>query len=81
MLLVGLGLAFLAYHPSKTIRRIDPARMAYHFGGLYTFLRNKWYFDEVYDALFVRPTLAIARAIAAVRPPGHRRHRRRRGPA
>ena len=60
VLVVGIGLAFLAYHPSKTIRRIDPARMANHLGGLYGLFVNKWYFDEVYQALFVRPTLAIA---------------------
>ncbi len=29
-------------------------------GGLYTFLKNKWYFDEVYDRVFVRPAIAIA---------------------
>ncbi|QDV33528.1 NADH-quinone oxidoreductase subunit L [Tautonia plasticadhaerens] len=61
VLVVGIGLAFLAYHPSKTIRRIDPARMAGQLGGLYGLFVNKWYFDEVYQALFVRPTLAIAR--------------------
>jgi NADH-quinone oxidoreductase subunit L len=25
---------------------------------LHTFLLNKWYFDELYDFLFVRPALA-----------------------
>ncbi len=29
--------------------------------GLYRFLLNKWYFDELYDALFVRPAFAIGR--------------------
>ena len=29
---------------------------------LYRFLLNKWYFDELYDFLFVRPAFAIGRA-------------------
>ncbi len=31
------------------------ARWAQAMPGLYRFLLNKWYFDELYDALFVRP--------------------------
>ncbi len=64
VLVVGVGLAFLAYHPNKTIRRIDPARMAHHFGGLYTLFLNKWYLDEIYGALVVNPVLSTARGLA-----------------
>jgi len=32
------------------------------FPRLYQFLLNKWYFDELYDFLFVRPAFAIGRA-------------------
>jgi NADH-quinone oxidoreductase subunit L len=32
-----------------------PQRLARRFQGLYLFLLNKWYFDELYDRLFVRP--------------------------
>ncbi len=28
---------------------------------LYLFLKNKWYFDEVYDVIFVRPAKTIGR--------------------
>jgi NADH-quinone oxidoreductase subunit L len=28
---------------------------------LYLFLLNKWYFDEIYDAIFVRPAQALGR--------------------
>jgi NADH-quinone oxidoreductase subunit L len=28
---------------------------------LYLFLLNKWYFDEIYDAIFVRPARALGR--------------------
>jgi NADH:ubiquinone oxidoreductase subunit 5 (subunit L)/multisubunit Na+/H+ antiporter MnhA subunit len=43
-------------------RLYDPKYAVQRFGGLYKFLVNKWYFDELYHILFVRPTLALARA-------------------
>ncbi len=36
------------------------------FAGVYQFLRQKWYFDELYDWLFVKPTLVVSRAIAGL---------------
>jgi len=33
--------------------------LARAFPGLYQFLLNKWYFDELYDFLFVRPAFAL----------------------
>ncbi len=36
-----------------------PARLAAAQSGLYRFLLNKWYFDELYDFLFVRPAKRI----------------------
>jgi len=38
-----------------------PAALSQNFGGLYRFVLNKWYFDELYDAIFVKPTLRIAK--------------------
>ncbi|OYV38378.1 MAG: NADH-quinone oxidoreductase subunit L [Acidocella sp. 20-61-6] len=38
-----------------------PAALSQRFSGLYRFLLNKWYFDEVYDALLVKPTLRLAK--------------------
>ncbi|MCA1748483.1 MAG: NADH-quinone oxidoreductase subunit L, partial [Sphingomonadales bacterium] len=56
-MLAGLAIAWLAY-----IRHSDwPARFAGQFGVLYRFLLNKWYFDEIYNAIFVRPAFAIGR--------------------
>ena len=50
-MLLGLGLAWLFY-----IRNPDlPKRLAAQQRPLYLFLLNKWYFDEIYDALIVRP--------------------------
>jgi NADH-quinone oxidoreductase subunit L len=36
-------------------------QLAGAFPRLYQFLLNKWYFDELYDAIFVRPAFAIGR--------------------
>lgn len=48
---LGLGLSFHMY-----MRRPDiPGRLAAQFPGVYQFLLNKWYFDELYDFIFVRP--------------------------
>jgi len=47
----GLGLSWFFY-----IRRPDiPKALAETNGPIYRFLLNKWYFDELYDLIFVRP--------------------------
>ena len=38
-----------------------PARWAANKGVVWSFLYNKWYFDEAIDFLIVRPALAIGR--------------------
>jgi NADH-quinone oxidoreductase subunit L len=56
---VGFGVAWLFY-----IRRPDiPAELARQHVVLYRFLLNKWYFDEIYDFLIVRPTLWLGRLL------------------
>jgi NADH-quinone oxidoreductase subunit L len=58
-MLAGLGLAWLFY-----IRRPElPGALARQQHGLYQFLLNKWYFDELYDFLFVRPTFWLGRML------------------
>jgi NADH-quinone oxidoreductase subunit L len=54
----GILLAFALYMGAPQI----PARIAAAVPGLYRFLLNKWYFDELYDRIFVQP----ARRLAAV---------------
>ena len=50
-MILGLGLAIQFY-----ILRPDlPGKLAAQQRPLYLFLLNKWYFDEIYDFLFVRP--------------------------
>ncbi len=55
--LAGIALAYLLYMAAPGL----PARLAATFRGLYLFLLNKWYFDELYDAIFVRPGWSLAR--------------------
>ena len=57
--LIGFAIAYYYYilHPDL------PARMAAKKGMLYTFLYNKWYFDELYDLLFVRPAMTLGRLL------------------
>jgi NADH-quinone oxidoreductase subunit L len=49
--LAGIAVAFVFYILTPGL----PARLAAAFRPVYLFLLNKWYFDEVYDWLFVRP--------------------------
>ncbi|WP_116089840.1 NADH-quinone oxidoreductase subunit L [Sphingomonas crusticola] len=57
VMIIGFVLAYYAYVADKTV----PARFTATFQGLYAFLLNKWYFDELYDFLFVRPAFALGR--------------------
>jgi NADH-quinone oxidoreductase subunit L len=54
----GLGVLFaiLFYYA----RRLDPAEAREQFPGVHRFLWHKWYFDELYSAIVVRPALVIA---------------------
>jgi NADH-quinone oxidoreductase subunit L len=55
--IAGFLIAFYYY----IVRPELPAQMAARKGMLYTFLYNKWYFDELYDFLFVRPAQRFGR--------------------
>ncbi|TIU48655.1 MAG: NADH-quinone oxidoreductase subunit L [Mesorhizobium sp.] len=50
-MVIGLALAWKFYIRSPEM----PVDLAGRHRGLYAFLLNKWYFDELYDFLFVRP--------------------------
>ena len=58
-MLAGLALAYVYYIQSPGL----PAATARAFRPLYLFFLNKWYIDELYDFLFVRPAFAIGRAL------------------
>ncbi|TVQ70801.1 MAG: NADH-quinone oxidoreductase subunit L [Balneolaceae bacterium] len=53
----GLAFAWLVYQK----RAISAEMMAAKMGRLYHGSRNKWYFDEMYEAVFVNGTLALTR--------------------
>jgi NADH-quinone oxidoreductase subunit L len=55
--IIGFLVAFYYYilHPEL------PKKLADRRGMLYLFLYNKWYFDELYDFLFVQPALKLGR--------------------
>jgi NADH-quinone oxidoreductase subunit L len=50
-MLIGFGVAYDFYVRSPE----KPGNLAGRHRGLYAFLLNKWYFDELYDFLFVNP--------------------------
>ena len=56
-MLIGFVTAWIFYIRDPSI----PGRLAAQQPILYRFLLNKWYFDEVYDFLFVRSAKALGR--------------------
>ncbi len=56
---VGIGLAVLMYLVWTGL----PGKLARLFRPLYLMSYNKWYFDELYDLLFVRPAFYIGRGL------------------
>jgi NADH-quinone oxidoreductase subunit L len=59
--IAGVGAAFAYFY------RKQPSREFLYAPGAawYTFLLRKWYFDEAYDAAFVKPTVELAHVAAA----------------
>jgi NADH-quinone oxidoreductase subunit L len=59
MMAIGFVIAWEFY-----IRRPElPVELARQHEPLYRFLLNKWYFDEIFDFLLVRPTLWLGRLL------------------
>ncbi len=56
-MLIGFGTAYLFYIRNPSL----PGRLAENQRPLYLFLKNKWYFDEIYDFLFVKPAVWIGK--------------------
>ncbi len=56
-MLLGLGLAFYFYLSNQKV----PALLAKELNILYQFLLNKWYFDEIYEAIIVKPITFISK--------------------
>jgi NADH-quinone oxidoreductase subunit L len=59
MMALGFLVAWIFYIRKPYL----PAELARQHEVLYRFLLNKWYFDEIYDFLFVRPAKWLGRAL------------------
>ena len=59
MAVSGIALSYYYYVAKPSL----PERTVKTFPGLHALFYNKWYFDEIYDAIFVKPALAIGRVL------------------
>ena len=57
VMLLGLAGAYIAYIAKPDI----PAKFVASFGWLHNFVFRKWYFDELYDRIFVKPAFWFGR--------------------
>jgi len=57
--IIGIAFAFYAYMKRKDL----PAKISAAFGPIYTFVYNKWFFDELFDATLVNPAKALGRVL------------------
>ena len=57
LMVLGFLVAVLFYFLAPSL----PGRLARGAKPLYEFLLNKWYFDELYDVIFVRPAFSLGR--------------------
>ncbi len=57
VMLIGLFIAWSAYIRDTSI----PGKFVAHFRHLHAFVYNKWYFDELYDRIFVKPAFWLGR--------------------
>jgi NADH-quinone oxidoreductase subunit L len=57
VMLLGLLIAWLAYIRDTSI----PGKAAEQLGPVYSFLFNKWYFDELYNVILVKPAFWLGR--------------------
>jgi len=58
-MVLGLALAWLFYIRAPHL----PRAFAETLWPVYNFIYNKWYFDEIYEVVFVRPAKAIGRLL------------------
>jgi NADH-quinone oxidoreductase subunit L len=56
---LGIATAYLCYSLDPAI----PPRLAMQYRAIYLFLLNKWYFDELYDRLFVKSAFSLGEGL------------------
>jgi len=54
---IGFVIAWLGYIRDTSL----PERIADQLGPIYTFVYNRWYFDELYHFVFVKPAFWLGR--------------------
>jgi NADH-quinone oxidoreductase subunit L len=59
VMLIGLAIAWMAYIRDTSI----PEKTATQLGPVYRFFFHKWYFDELYNVVFVKPAFWLCRVI------------------
>jgi NADH-quinone oxidoreductase subunit L len=57
VMVIGLSMAYFYYIRNPEL----PRKIAAANNSIYTFVRNKWYFDELYDFVFVRGAQRLGR--------------------
>ena len=55
---IGISVAFGLYR-----NLAKPAALKQRFAGVYRVLENKWYVDEIYEAIFIRPIQALSQGL------------------
>ncbi|TNJ38467.1 NADH-quinone oxidoreductase subunit L [Chlorobaculum thiosulfatiphilum] len=60
MVVIGIGMALIFY----VFRFIDPDKTAQAIRPLYLYSFNKWYWDEIYDATFIKGSILISKILA-----------------
>jgi NADH-quinone oxidoreductase subunit L len=60
MVLLGIGLALVVY----VFNIIDPEKTALAIRPLYLFSLNKWYWDEIYQATFIKGSMVLATTLS-----------------
>jgi NADH-quinone oxidoreductase subunit L len=59
-----VALSGLALSAAFYLGSLNPDDVRRQFPAIYRLLWNKWYFDELYNAIFIRPVLFISKLVA-----------------
>jgi len=65
-LVVALGGLFLGWQVYRDVKAGEPDPLERPLGSVYTLLKNKYYFDELYDLIFIRPAYWLAETYVSI---------------
>jgi NADH-quinone oxidoreductase subunit L len=60
---LAMAIGFVTAYYFYIVAPDTPNQLAEYLPGVYRFLFNKWYFDELYDAIFVKPAKWLGRLL------------------